>query len=87
MIIGEIIWLPWSSARNRVEGAVKFFDELRKEAAAMMYTQDKRFFEILARHGIMRRVGTTHNVYADGATAIFETRTLDAHVVHQRTVR
>ena len=87
VIIGEIVWFPWASPRNVIEGAVKFFDWLRRDFRAMMYTQDKRFFEIIARHGIMRRVGTSFNVYADGATAVFETRTLESHVVRERPIR
>ncbi len=36
--------------------------------------ENRRFFEMLAKHGIMRRAGTTHLVVKGEPVAIFETR-------------
>ena len=76
LVVGDIVWFPWSSPRQRIESAVNFFNEARKEIAFMEYArkQDKRFFEMIAKHGIMRRVGTSHNIYPDGPATVFETR-------------
>lgn len=75
MIIGDMIWFPWSSARNRVESAVHFFHRIRQDIPMVEYANEdaKRFFEVLAAHGVVRRVGTSFNVYPGVATAVFET--------------
>lgn len=76
MIIGDMLWFPWASARNKIEAAVGFFNAIRKEIPIMEYADEnaKPFFEMIAQHGIMRRVGTTFNVYKGRSVAIFETR-------------
>ena len=76
MIIGDMLWFPWASARNRIEAGVGFFNAIRKDIALVEYADDaaKPFFEMMAQHGIMRRVGTTYNVYPGKAVAVFETR-------------
>jgi len=77
MIIGDIIWCPWATKRNKLECAVNFFNATRKEIPMMDYAHgetNQRFFETMAMHGVMRRVGTTFNVVKGEAVAIFETR-------------
>lgn len=76
MIVGDMIWFPWSSPRNRIEAAVQFFHRIRSEIAMVEYARDehKRFFEMICHHGIMRRIGTTYNVYPGEGTAVYETR-------------
>lgn len=76
MNIGDMLWFPWASARNRIEAAVGFFNAIRKEIPMMEYANEeaKPFFEMIAQHGIMRRVGTSFNVYPGQSTALFETR-------------
>ena len=76
MIVGDLIWMPWASERNKVESAVNFFNDARKEMAFVEYAEEKykAFFEMIARHGVMRRVGTTYNVISGAPVAIFETR-------------
>lgn len=76
MIVGDMIWFPWASARNRVEAAVGFFSAIRKEIPMVEYANDeaKPFFEMIAKHGIMRRIGTSFSVYPGQAVAVFETR-------------
>jgi len=77
MIIGDIVWFPWASPRNRIEAAVNFFNIMRKQIPMMDYAhgdENRRFFEMMAKHGIVRRVGTTLNVVKGEPTAIFETR-------------
>ena len=77
MIVGDIIWFQWASARNRVESAVNFFTNIRGEIPMVEYAaeKDKKFFEMIARHGVMRRVGTTYSIKPGEAYAMFETRT------------
>ena len=75
MIVGGIVWFGWASKRNIIECTVKFFNEIRNTLPMIGYANEehKRLYEIVAMHGIMRRVGTSHNVF-DGPAAVFETR-------------
>lgn len=78
MIVGDLIWFPWASARNRIESAVNFFNSIRKNTAMVDYAygeENQRFFEVLCMHGVMRRCGTTFSVVKGKPCAIFETRT------------
>lgn len=77
MIVGAIMWFPWASPRSRIEAAVGFFNRVRKEIPMVEYASEehKRFFEVIMRHGIMRRIGTSHNVYPGAPAAVFETCT------------
>lgn len=75
MIVGDMLWGPWATARNRIESAVNFFNRIRDTIPMIEYASedDKRFFEMIARHGIMRRVGTTYNVKYGEPVGVFET--------------
>jgi len=76
-IIGDMVWFPWASRRNKVESAVNFFAKVRKEYPLTEYARGgvaKRFFEVMCQHGVMRRVGTTFNVFHGEPVAVFETR-------------
>ena len=76
MIVGDMIWFPWASPRIRIEAAVRFFSELRHTLPFVEYAkfEYKRFFDVIAAHGIMRRVGTSQVIYPGEPTAIYETR-------------
>lgn len=77
MVIGDIVWCPRASARNKVESAVHFFANIRKEMPLMDYAhgeRNKKFMEMVAKHGVLRRIGTTFNVVRGEPCAIFETR-------------
>lgn len=77
MIIGDIAWFPWASSRNRIESAVNFFNTIRATIPMMDYAHgpiNRRFFDMICKHGVMQRIGTTHNVVKGEATAIYETR-------------
>lgn len=75
MIIGDIIWFPWASARNRVETAVRLVVEIRDTIGLVEYARAEHvpFFEMLCKHGIVRRVGKMKNVYPGEMTDVFET--------------
>ena len=77
MIVGDIVWCPWATGRNKIESAVNFFNIIRNTIPMVDYAHgetNKRFFETICKHGIMRRVGTTFNVVKGEPTAIYETR-------------
>lgn len=77
MIVGDLVWFPWASTRNKIESAVNFFTKIRNEIPMVDYSHgeaNKKFFEMLCRHGIMRRVGTMFNVVKGEPVTVFETR-------------
>ena len=61
MVLGGIVWFPWASKRNILEGTVAYSNRLRKEMPIMGFARNehKRLYEVCCIHGIMRRVGTT----------------------------
>lgn len=76
MIVGDMIWFPWSRPRNRIESAVRFFNDIRGEIPMVEYAraEHQKFFDALCSHGIIRRTGTSYVVYPGEKTAIYETR-------------
>lgn len=75
MIVGDMVWYSWASPRNKVECAVNFFANARLEVPFMEYAEEpqKRFFETICKHGVMRRVGKSYNVHKGQEVTIFET--------------
>jgi len=74
--IADILWFKWSSPRNRIESVANFINEMRDDFTVMEYADErepetKRFFENLCKYGIMRRVGTLHDLYGPGNSAAF----------------
>jgi hypothetical protein len=82
LVILCVVWMPWASKRNIVEGAVGFFNGIRKEFSWMGYAipEHKRMYEVCAMHGIMRRVGTSYVVLPGQACAVFESRLPDKRI-------
>lgn len=76
MIVGDMVWMPWASSRNKIESAVQFFERGRGGIPMMEYARpaDKKFFDVLEMHKVMRRIGTSFNIYPNEPAAVFETR-------------
>lgn len=75
MIIADIVWFKWASARNKIESAVNFFKKVGIPMVDYAVGEvNRRFFEVLAQHGVVRRVGTTFTVVRGEPVAVFETR-------------
>jgi hypothetical protein len=74
LVIIGIVWFPWASKRNILEGTVSFFNSLRRELNWMGFatSEHKRLYEVCCMHGIMRRVGTS-NLGAN-PSAVYEGR-------------
>lgn len=72
MIVVGIVWFPWASKRNVLEGTVTFFNRLRKEMPVMGFAgkEHKRLYEACCMHGIMRRIGTS--MMTGEPVAVFE---------------
>ena len=62
MIIAEVVWFPWATKRNIIEGCMTFFNQIRKEIPVMGFATDehKGMYDVCCMHGIMSRAGTSH---------------------------
>ena len=63
IFLGDTIFFPWASSRNKIECWLRFIVDHRDKGAFMGYCkpEDKKFFELLCRYGVGRRVGTMDN--------------------------
>lgn len=62
--LGTMTWFPWATKRQKSEHAIGFLNLIRKELYCVWdcSEEDKQFYEYIARHGIIRRVGTLHGL-------------------------
>lgn len=62
--LGSLEWFPWATKRQIVENLIGFLNGVRKELYCVWdcKEEDKKFYEYIARHGIIRRVGTLHGL-------------------------
>ena len=76
MVVGDVSWFPWASKRNRIESMVNAINELRKERLMIFISnlKEKRFYEYICKHGILKRIGTLDDLYKDEPAAMFQSR-------------
>jgi len=76
MWLGDFIWFPWASKRNKIETGVHLFNQMRKEVTVFGFAEPESisYFEHICRYGVMRRAGTVFDMTQDGPMAIFQTR-------------
>lgn len=62
--LGSMTWFPWATKRQKTEHLIGFLNVIRKELYCVWdcSEEDKKFYEYIARHGIIRRVGTLHGL-------------------------
>lgn len=75
LIMGNMTWFPWASQRNVYESAINLINELRGRMNLLFHVEehDKPFAIGIARHGIIRRVGTLHYI-RERPMAVFQSR-------------
>ncbi len=75
LFIETVVWFPWASIRNKYESAVHFFNKVRDGWVGVFYApyEDKDFFNKIAQHGVLRRMGTLYDAFDDKVT-LFQTR-------------
>ena len=74
--IGDFIWFPWASSRNKLETAVHFLNQMRKDWTVVGFAEPDviPFFEHVCRYGVSRRAGTLFDLFEEGARGVFQTR-------------
>lgn len=73
----HVDWFPWATKRNKVECAIRFFIEMRKDYKVLIFATaaDQGFFDVMCRYGVIRRVGTLHKYGDDLSDAkLYESR-------------
>lgn len=76
MWIGDFLWFSWASKRNKLEAAVHFLNQMRKENTLIGFAEPDAidFFEHICRYGVARRAGTVFDFLREGPMAVFQTR-------------
>lgn len=76
MWFGDFLWFPWASPRNKLEAAVHFLNQMRKQYAMIGFSEPSAipFFEHICRYGVARRAGTVFDVFEEGPRAVYQTR-------------
>lgn len=74
-VIVDMIWFPWATKRNRIEGAIAGINWVRKKMTCLLYCEekDKDYYVHIAKYGILRRIGKIEGIYDKPAT-LFQTR-------------
>lgn len=80
----NLIWFKWASPRMVLEAYVNFVNNIRKEIHIetggnyfiLEYAEEKdaKFFDHICSYGIMRRVGTSYEVYPNKKCCVYESR-------------
>lgn len=62
MFLSGIVWFPWASKRNLIEGVVAICKELGKQFPLLGFVpeENKKVWETAAIHGVAHRIGTSH---------------------------
>jgi len=76
LYLGDMTWFPWASDRNKMECMTNILNELRKHYIVMFYCSmdDKNFYINIAKHGVIRRVGTIYDLLVSGPSPLFQSR-------------
>lgn len=77
MILDRFAWLPWVTPRQMIEALVAFVVHVRKEGLKMWSfspKDERKIMEIVAKHGVIRRVGTSYELYSGEPATMWETR-------------
>lgn len=76
MLMDAFVWFPWASSRNKIESAVNFLNGVRHQIPMIGFvkSEDRTFVDVIAKHGILNRVGTSYNIFPGERASIWETR-------------
>lgn len=82
----DLIWFSWASKRIILENYVNFINNMRKKLhdetglpfviLEFAMEKDKSYFDHVCKYGVMRRVGTSEEIYPNSKCCIYESRSL-----------
>lgn len=69
----HIEWFPWATPRNKIEHVVNMVNAFRKDRLVLIIAkmEIRDFLVHVAKHGILRRVGTINGYFPENAV-VFE---------------
>lgn len=69
----HVEWFPWASPRNKIEHGVNLINILKEKGLVLVIArmETKDFLVHVAKHGVLRRVGTIHGYFPEDAV-VFE---------------
>lgn len=58
----HVSWFSWASPRNKIETMLRYFTDRRHDAVFVVISEYefKPFWELMARYGVLRRIGNVH---------------------------
>ena len=77
LMIGDILWFPWASPRNRLESVLAFVNSQRDEITIVVWSRFglRKSWEHVCKYAVMRRIGTIMDVSQDGdPMALYQSR-------------
>lgn len=82
----DLIWFSWASNRIILENYVNLVNNMRKKIheetnlpfviLEFAMEKDRKYFDHVCSYGVMRRVGTSEEIYNDGKCCVYESRSL-----------
>lgn len=69
----HVLWFAWASARNKIESAVNFINQMRPIWKVIITVEEKNwgFFTHVMKHGVLDRCGKINGYYGNGNAMIF----------------
>ena len=64
VLVGDVIWLPMATERNKVEHIVNYINVIRRQMKIIFYTSEKwkKFYLYVAKLGITKRIGNIQDM-------------------------
>lgn len=58
----HVIWFPWASPRNRLECALRFLVDMKKDLSVIVRTEEDRLYKRLSQYGVLRLIGESKSL-------------------------
>lgn len=58
----HVIWFPWASPRNKLETAMRFLVDMKKDVSVIVRTEEDRLYKRLSAYGVLRLIGESKSL-------------------------
>ena len=75
VFVNSALWFDWATDIGKLSTSIHALNELRKDYVVILHNhiKDKKFYERIAQHGVIRQVGRWFDVY-DTPAQVWQTR-------------
>jgi len=72
VVYPHVYWMPWATSRNKLESAIRFLVDLKKDNNVLIISPQERvkYYSHLGKYGILRKVGVLRNHGGPGEDAV-----------------